>query len=188
MFAPNFNPSMKYVGPVRKEMGIRTVFNILGPLSNPSRAKAMLIGVYSPKLTEVIAGAIMNLGVERGFVVSGEDNMDELTLTGKTTVSEIRDGNITTYTVTPEQFGLKRCKIDEIQGGDGKVNAKIAKDILSGKEQSAKRDIVLLNAGAALYIGGKVDSMKDGIVLAAQTIDSGKAMQKLEALVNATAN
>lgn len=188
MFAPNFNPSMKYVGPVRKEMGIRTVFNILGPLSNPSRAKAMLIGVYSPKLTEVIAGAIMNLGVERGVVVSGEDNMDELTLTGKTTVSEIRDGNITTYTVTPEQFGLKRCKIDEIQGGDGKVNAKIAKDILSGKEQSAKRDIVLLNAGAALYIGGKVDSMKDGIVLAAQTIDSGKAMQKLEALVNATAN
>lgn len=117
MFAPHFNPAMKYVGPVRKQLGIRTVFNILGPLSNPSRARAMLVGVYSPALTEVIAGTMMNLGVERGMVVSGEDNMDEITLTGETTVSEIKDGKVTTYTITPEQFGLKRCEIAKLQWG-----------------------------------------------------------------------
>lgn len=186
MFAPHFNPAMKYVGPVRKEMGIRTVFNILGPLSNPSRAKAMIVGVYSPKLTEVIAGTMMNLGVERGFVVSGCDNMDELTLTGPSTVSEIKDGKVTTYEVFPEQFGLSRCKIEELQGGDGTVNAQITKDILSGKEQGEKREIVLLNAGAALYIGGKADSIQGGITLAAQTIDSGKATEVLAELVKLT--
>lgn len=186
MFAPHFNPAMKYVGPVRKEMGIRTVFNILGPLSNPSRAKAMVVGVYSPKLTEVIAGTMMNLGVERGFVVSGHDNMDEFTLTGSSTVSEIKDGKVTTYEVTPEQFGLSCCENDKLQGGDGIVNAQITKDILAGKEQGAKRDIVLLNAGAALYIGGKTDSIKDGITLAARTIDSGKAVGVLDQLVKMT--
>lgn len=186
MFAPHFNPAMKYVGPVRKEMGIRTVFNILGPLSNPSRAKAMVVGVYSPKLIEVIAGTMMNLGVERGFVVSGHDNMDEFTLTGPSTVSEIKDGKVTTYEVTPEQFGLSCCEIDKLQGGDGIVNAQITKDILAGKEQGAKRDIVLLNAGAALYIGGKTDSIKDGITLAARTIDSGKAVGVLDQLVKMT--
>lgn len=186
MFAPHFNPAMKYVGPVRKEMGIRTVFNILGPLSNPSRAKAMVVGVYSPKLTEVIAGTMMNLGVERGFVVSGHDNMDEFTLTGPSIVSEIKDGKVTTYEVTPEQFGLSCCEIDKLQGGDGIVNAQITKDILAGKEQGAKRDIVLLNAGAALYIGGKTDSIKDGITLAARTIDSGKAVGVLDQLVKMT--
>lgn len=186
MFAPHFNPAMKYVGPVRKEMGIRTVFNILGPLSNPSRAKAMVVGVYSPKLTEVIAGTMMNLGVERGFVVSGHDNMDEFTLTGPSTVSEIKDGKVTTYEVTPEQFGLSCCEIDKLQGGDGIVNAQITKDILAGKEQGAKRDIVLLNAGAALYIGGKTDSIKDGITLAARTIDSGEAVGVLDQLVKMT--
>ena len=186
MFAPHFNPAMKYVGPVRKELGIRTVFNILGPLSNPSRAKKMLVGVYSPELTEVIAGAIMNLGVERGFVVSGEDNMDELTLTGETTVSEIKDGKITTYTVTPEQFGLKRCAISELQGGDGAANAQITRDILSGKEQGPKRDIVLLNAGAALYIGGKADSIRAGMELAAKTIDAGLAIKTVDALITET--
>lgn len=186
MFAPHFNPAMKYVGPVRKELGIRTVFNILGPLSNPSRAKKMMIGVYSPQLTEVIAGVLMNLGVESGFVVSGDDDMDELTLTGETTVSEIKDGEIKTYKVTPEQFGLKRCDISELRGGDGEANAAITKAILSGKEQGAKRDIVLLNAGAALYIGGKADSVEAGIQLAAETIDSGKAVETLDAMVKAT--
>ena len=186
MFAPHFNPAMKYVGPVRKEMGIRTVFNILGPLSNPSRAKAMVVGVYSPSLTEVIAGTMANLDVKRGFVVSGEDNMDEFTLTGSSTVSEIKDGKVETYEITPEQFGLKRCKIEELQGGDGAVNAQITKDILSGKERGAKREIVLLNAGAALYIGGKVDSIEEGIRIAGETIDSGKAMETLEAMVKAT--
>ena len=186
MFAPHFNPAMKYVGPVRKQLGIRTVFNILGPLSNPSRARAMLVGVYSPALTEVIAGTMMNLGVERGMVVSGEDNMDEITLTGETTVSEIKDGKVTTYTITPEQFGLKRCEIAKLQGGEGAVNAQITRDILSGKEQGPKREIVLLNAGAALYIGKKADSIADGIALAAKTIDSGAAVRTLEAMVQAT--
>lgn len=186
IFAPHFNPAMKYVGPVRKEMGIRTVFNILGPLSNPSRAKAMVVGVYSPSLTEVIAGTMANLDVKRGFVVSGEDNMDEFTLTGSSTVSEIKDGKVETYEITPEQFGLKRCKIEELQGGDGAVNAQITKDILSGKERGAKREIVLLNAGAALYIGGKVDSIEEGIRIAGETIDSGKAMETLESMVKAT--
>lgn len=186
MFAPHFNPAMKYVGPVRKELGIRTVFNILGPLSNPSRARKMMIGVYSPKLTEVIAGVLMNLGVERGLVVSGDDNMDEITLTGETTVSEIRDGKITTYKVTPEQFGMKRCEISELQGGDGAANAEITRAILSGREQGAKRDSVLLNAGAALYIGGKADSVEEGIQLAAEIIDAGKAVKTLEALIETT--
>lgn len=186
MFAPHFNPAMKYVGPVRKEMGIRTVFNILGPLSNPSRAKAMVVGVYSPSLTEVIAGTMANLDVKRGFVVSGEDNMDEFTLTGSSTVSEIKDGKVETYEITPEQFGLKRCKIEDLQGGDGTVNAQITKDILSGKERGAKRESVLLNAGAALYIGGKAESIEEGIRIAGETIDSGKAMETLEAMVKAT--
>ena len=186
MFAPHFNPAMKYVGPVRKEMGIRTEFNILGPLSNPSRAKAMVVGVYSPSLTEVIAGTMANLDVKRGFVVSGEDNMDEFTLTGPSTVSEIKDGKVETYEITPEQFGLKRCKIEDLQGGDGTVNAQITKDILSGKERGAKREIVLLNAGAALYIGGKAESIEEGIRIAGETIDSGKAMETLEAMVKAT--
>lgn len=186
MFAPHFNPAMKYVGPVRSELGIRTVFNTLGPLSNPSRAKAMVVGVYSPKLTEIMAGAMMNLGVERGFVVSGHDNMDEFTLTGSSTVSEIKDGKVTTYEVTPEQFGLSCCRLEDLQGGDGAVNAQITKNILSGKEQGPKRDIILLNAGAALYIGGKADSIKDGIALAAQTIDSGKGLEVIENLVKLT--
>ena len=186
LFAQKYHAAMRFVAPVRKELGIRTVFNILGPLSNPSRARAMLVGVYSPALTEVIAGTMMNLGVERGMVVSGEDNMDEITLTGETTVSEIKDGKVTTYIITPEQFGLKRCEIAKLQGGDGAVNAQITRDILSGKEQGSKREIVLLNAGAALYIGKKADSIADGIALAAKTIDSGAAVRTLEAMVQAT--
>lgn len=186
MFAPHFNPAMKYVGKVRKDLGFRTIFNILGPLSNPSGAKAMVVGVYTSKLTDVIAKAMMNIGVERAFVVSGCDNMDEITLTGGTTISEIKDGRVNTFTVTPEQFGFKRCGLDELQGGDGTVNAGITKDILSGKEKGAKRDIVLLNAGATLYVGGMADSIQAGIRLAQETIDSGKALKTLEALVNAS--
>lgn len=186
MFAPHFNPAMKYVGKVRKDLGFRTIFNILGPLSNPSRAKAMVVGVYTSKLTDVIAKAMMNIGVERAFVVSGCDNMDEITLTGGTTISEIKDGRVNTFTVTPEQFGFKRCGLDELQGGDDTVNAGITKDILSGKEKGAKRDIVLLNAGATLYVGGMADSIQAGIRLAQETIDSGKALKTLEALVNAS--
>ena len=159
MFAPHFNPAMKYVGKVRKELGFRTVFNTLGPLSNPSRAKAMVVGVYDKNLTETIANAMMNMGVERALVVSGNDNMDEITLTGATTISEIKDNTVNTYTVTPEQFGFETVELKELQGGDGKVNAQITKDILSGKEKGAKRNIVLLNAGATLYAGGMCSSI-----------------------------
>ncbi len=183
MFAPRFNPCMKYVGPVRIQLGIRTVFNILGPLSNPSRAKKMLVGVYSPSLVETIAKVMSGLGVERGLVVSGEDNMDEITLTGETTVGEIKDGRTEVYTITPEQFSLKRCSLEELRGGDGTVNAQITRDILGGKETGAKRDIVLFNAGAALYTGGAAESIGEGIKLAAAAIDSGKAMQTLEEMV-----
>lgn len=186
MFAPHFNPAMKYVGKVRKELGFRTVFNTLGPLSNPSRAKAMVVGVYDKNLTETIANAMMNMGVERALVVSGNDNMDEITLTGATTISEIKDNTVNTYTVTPEQFGFETVELKELQGGDGKVNAQITKDILSGKEKGAKRNIVLLNAGATLYAGGMRSSIEEGIKLAEKTIDSGKAASIIDALVEAS--
>ena len=186
MFAPHFNPCMKYVGPVRSQLGIRTVFNILGPLSNPSRAKKMVVGVYNPMLAESIAKVMADLGVERGLVVSGEDRMDEITLTGATMVAEIENGEVRVYRITPEQFGFERCELKELQGGDGAVNAQITKDILAGKEKGKKREIVLLNAGATLYVGGLADSIEDGIRMAAETIDSGKALQTLEALVAAS--
>lgn len=186
MFAPHFNPAMKYVGKVRKELGFRTVFNTLGPLSNPSRAKAMVVGVYDKNLTETIANAMMNMGVEHALVVSGNDNMDEITLTGATTISEIKDNTVNTYTVTPEQFGFETVELKELQGGDGKVNAQITKDILSGKEKGAKRNIVLLNAGATLYAGGMCSSIEEGIKLAEKTIDSGKAASIIDALVEAS--
>lgn len=186
MFAPHFNPAMKYVGKVRKELGFRTVFNTLGPLSNPSRAKAMVVGVYDKNLTETIANAMMNMGVERALVVSGNDNMDEITLTGATTISEIKDNTVNTYTVTPEQFDFETVELKELQGGDGKVNAQITKDILSGKEKGAKRNIVLLNAGATLYAGGMCSSIEEGIKLAEKTIDSGKAASIIDALVEAS--
>ncbi len=178
-----FNKSMKYVVQARKEMGVRSVFNILGPLANPSDAKCMVVGVYDPALTDLIARAMCNLGVESGFVVSGEDCMDEFTLTGKTIVSEINDGKVHTYEVTPEQFGFARATLADLQGGDGKDNAKITAGILKGEVQGAKRDIVPLNAGAALYAGKIAGSMEDGISLAAEAIDSGKAFTVLEKLV-----
>lgn len=183
MFAPSFNKSMKFVGQARKDMGIRSVFNILGPLANPSDAKCMVVGVYDPSLTDLIAKAMSNLGVERGFVVSGEDCMDEFTLTGNTTVSEIKDGRVETYQVTPEQFGLHRASLEELQGGDGAQNARITTGILNGEIQGPKREIVLLNAGATLYAGGLAGSITDGIRLAAESIDSGKACGVLKRLV-----
>lgn len=186
MFAQLFNKSMKYVGQARREMGIRTAFNVLGPLANPSRAKNMVVGVYDPKLTEKIAKAMAQLGVERAFVVSGCDNMDEITLTGETTISEIKDGEVSTYTVTPEQFGFARCTLDELRGGDGVENAKITRAILKGEEKGVKRDIILLNAGATLYVGGLAKDIEAGVKLAAEAIDSGKAYEVLEKLVKAS--
>lgn len=182
MFAQSFNKSMRFVGQARKELGIRTVFNILGPLANPSRAKTMVVGVYTPEATEKIATAMSRLGVERAFVMSGKDHMDEFTLTGPTVVSEIKHGTIETYEVTPEQFGLARVSLEELRGGDGACNARITKSILSG-ERGPKRDIVLLNAGATLYVSGMADSIRDGMRMAEDSIDSGRAMQALEKLV-----
>ena len=182
MFAQLFNKSMKYVGQARKEMGIRTVFNILGPLANPSRAKNMVVGVYSPALTEAVAKAMARLGVERAFVVSGCDNMDEITLSGKTTVSEIKNGAVETFQIQPEDFGFQSVSLAELKGGDGKENAKITRAILGG-EKGPKRDIVLLNAGATLYVGGVAADIKEGIRLAGQAIDSGAALKTLEKLI-----
>lgn len=188
MFAQLFNKSMKYVGQARKEMGIRTVFNILGPLANPSRAKNMVVGVYDKKLTEKIATAMSQLGVERALVVSGCDNMDEITMTGETTISEIKDKKVITYQVKPEDFGMKSVSLEELRGGDGAENAKITQGILQGTVQGAKRDIVLLNAGATLYVGGVAESIASGVKLAAEVIDSGKAYETLEALVRVSNN
>ena len=183
MFAPAFNKSMRFVGQARAEMGIRSIFNILGPLANPSGAKRQLIGVYSPKLTEVIAKALYQLGVERALVVSSVNGMDEISTAEDTHISELKNGKVTTYFITPEQYGFRRVATEELKGADGKENAEITKAVLSGKEKGAKRDIVLLNAGAACYIGGMAGSIEEGIQLAKETIDSGRAMEKLETLV-----
>ena len=183
MFAPVFNPSMKYVGPARSQMGIRTVFNILGPLANPSGAPLNRIGVYNPDMTETIANVILQLGkVKRGMVFSAADYMDELSVCTETTVSEIRDGKVTTYTITPEQFGFHRAKPEDIKGGTGAENAEIAKRILTG-EQGSKRDIVLLNSGMTLYVGGKAQTPEEGVQLAAEMIASGKAIKQLEEMI-----
>ncbi|MCH5262028.1 MAG: anthranilate phosphoribosyltransferase [Lachnospiraceae bacterium] len=183
MFAPAFNKAMKYVGQARSEMGIRSIFNILGPMANPSGAKCMLIGVYDQTLCEPIATALMHLGVENGMVVSGANGTDEISTVSETTVAEIKDDVVTVYTITPEQFGIKRATAEDIMGGDGEANAKITRDILSGADKGPKRDIVLLNAGAALYAGKKASTIEEGMKLAAEAIDSGKAMATLDKLV-----
>jgi anthranilate phosphoribosyltransferase len=181
MFAPTFNKSMRFVGQARNEMGIRSIFNILGPLANPSGSKYQVIGVYSPALCEPICKAMAGLGVERAMVVCG-DGMDEISTISDTTVAELKEGEVTVYTITPEQFGLSRATEADIVGGLGEENAQITKAILSG-EKGPKRDIVLLNAGAALYVAGKASDIKEGMVLAAESIDSGKAMEILNKVV-----
>lgn len=183
MFAPAFNQSMKYVGQARSELGIRSIFNILGPMANPSGAKCMLIGVYDKALCEPIATALMHLGVEQGMVVSAANGMDEISTVTETTIAEIKDDVVTVYTVTPEQFGLRRATAEEITGGDGAANAQITRDILDGKDRGPKRDIVLLNAGAALYAAKIAPSIEKGIELAAEAIDSGRAAEVLAKLV-----
>ena len=181
-FAQKYHTSMKYVGPIRRELGFRTVFNILGPLTNPGKPKMQLLGVYDEYLVLPLAQVLINLGIKRGMVVYGQDKLDEISLSAPTTVCEIKDGWYKMYTITPEQFGLERCTKDDLKGGSPQENAEILKAVLSG-EKGAKRDAVLMNAGASLYIGGKADSMQDGIKLAAELIDSGKAMAALEKLV-----
>ncbi|MDP4120158.1 MAG: anthranilate phosphoribosyltransferase [Bacillota bacterium] len=180
MFAPLYHSSMKYAAPVRREMGVRTIFNILGPLSSPAGAKMQLMGVYDPKLVEPLAEVLSNLGVVRGLVVSGSDGMDEVTLTGKTHVCEIRNGKLESYVITPEQFGLRSCSLEDLEGGSPKDNAVITRNILSGIEKGAKRDVVVLNSAMALYLGIDDCSVEDCIKLAEDIIDSGKATAKLE--------
>ena len=173
-FAQKYHNSMKYVGAIRKELGFRTVFNILGPLTNPAHPKRQLLGVYDEYLIEPLAKVLMELGVKRGMVVYGMDKLDEIPLS-----APIKDGSLHTYEIKPEDFGLSRCKKEDLAGGDPKENAAITLSILNG-EKGAKRDAVLLNAGAALYIGEKAKSMQEGINLAARLIDSKKALKVLE--------
>lgn len=186
MFAPVYHSSMKYAAPVRKELGVRTVFNILGPLSNPAAATMQLLGVYDKKLGKPMAQVLANLGVTRGVAVCGEDGLDEITLTGKTEVHEIRFGAITSYSIIPEQFGLTRCPLEELIGGSPEENAKITLDILSGREAGAKRDVVLLNAGMSLYLGIDGISLAEGIEMAKDIIASGKAIEKYKEFRMAT--
>ncbi len=178
-FAQKYHTSMKYVGAVRKELGFRTVFNILGPLTNPAHPKRQLLGVYDEYLIEPLAKVLVELGIKRGMVVYGMDKLDEISLSAPTKVCEIKDGTLHTYEIKPEDFGLSRCKKEDLAGGDPKENAAITLAILNG-ERGAKRDAVLLNAGAALYIGEKAKSIQEGINLAARLIDSKKALKVLE--------
>ncbi len=186
MFAQGYHSSMKYVGPVRKEIGIRNIFNILGPLTNPASADLQITGVYSEELVEPIAKVFSNLGVKKGFVFHGEDGMDEVTVTGPTKICEIDNGSFKSYEITPSQFGLGTYSMEELIGGDGAENAEITKQILSGKLHGAKRDIVVLNAALGLYAGGKVTSIEEGVKSAQDIIDSGKAYAKMEEFVKAT--
>ncbi len=181
MFAQLYHASMKYAAPVRREMGVRTIFNILGPLANPAGATMQLMGVYDRKLVEPLAQVLANLGVVRGVVVSGgEEGMDEVTLTGETCVCEIRYVKLTSYIITPEQFGFSRCNLEDLAGGSPEENARITLNILSGGERGPRRDVVVLNSAIALYLGIDDCTVADCIEKAQDIIDSGKALAKLE--------
>ena len=183
LFAQNYHIAMKYVAPIRKELGIRTVFNILGPLSNPAGANMELMGVYDQSLVEPLAQVMANLGVNRGMVVYGQDSLDEISMCAPTSVCEIRDGKFTSYEITPEQFGYERCEKGALTGGTPAENAEITKAILKGEEKGPKRQAVCLNAGAALYIAGKAETMEAGVRMAEELIDSGAALKKLEEFI-----
>ena len=179
MFAQVYHSSMKYAAPVRKEIGVRTVFNILGPLSNPAGATMQLMGVYDSRLVEPLAKVLSNLGVTRGFVVCGSDGLDEVTLTGPTHVCEIREGVLKTYDISPEQVGLKTCELKELIGGTPEENAQITRDILSGKDKGPKRDVTVFNAACAIYLGLDGITLKNAVIKAQEIIDCGAAAEKL---------
>ena len=181
-FAQKYHTSMKYVGPIRKELGFRTVFNILGPLTNPGSPKMQLLGVYDEYLIEPLAQVLMSLGVKRGMVVYGKDKLDEISLSAPTKVCEFKDGWYKVYEITPERFGFERCTKDDLVGGDPAENAQIVRDILSG-QKGHKRNTVLMNAGAALYIAGKAETFGEGIMLAGSLIDSGAVTKTLDKLI-----
>ncbi|MCC8066370.1 MAG: anthranilate phosphoribosyltransferase, partial [Clostridiales bacterium] len=183
LFAQTYHAAMRFVGPVRKELGIRTVFNILGPLSNPAGANMELMGVYEEALVEPLARVMNNLGVTSGMVVYGQDKLDEISMSAPTSVCEIRDGKFTSYVLTPEQFGYERCTKDELVGGTPQENAAITLAILDGTDRGPKRQAVCLNAGGALYIAGKADTIEAGVRMAEQLIDDGSAKKVLEAFI-----
>lgn len=185
MYAPIFHGAMKHASGPRKEIAVRTIFNILGPLSNPANASSQVLGVYDAALTEVMAGVLKNLGVKRAFVVHGLDGLDEITITGKTRITELTDGRIKTYEINPEKFGIKKASIEDIRGGDAKKNAEILLSILKGGP-GPMRDITLVNSAAALVCGFKAKDFKDGIKLARDAIDSGKALDRLEKFIEFT--
>ncbi|WP_099205337.1 anthranilate phosphoribosyltransferase [Scatolibacter rhodanostii] len=178
MLAQVYHAAMKHVAPVRRELGVRTLFNIIGPLANPAGANLQLLGVYDENLVEPLAGVLANLGVKRAMVVHGHDGLDEITLTGTSTICEVANGKLNSYFITPEQFGLQRCKIKELVGGNPQENAEIAKRILSGKK-GAKRDIVVMNAACCLYMAHNNVTMRECVKMAQELLDSGAALQKL---------
>jgi len=181
-FAQKYHSSMKYVGPIRKELGIRTVFNILGPLTNPGNPTYFLLGVYDEYLVEPLARVLTNLGVKKGMVVYGQDKLDEISASAPTKVCEFEDGIYKSYVIAPENFGLKSCTKDDLVGGTPEENAEITRSVLKG-EQGPRRTAVLMNAGAALYVSGKASSLAEGIKLAGELIDSGKAYEAMESFV-----
>ena len=186
LFAQTHHGSMKYAGPVRAQLGVRSVFNILGPLANPAMTNYIVLGVYEEELLEPMAEVLRNLGVKHALIVFGDDRLDELSISSTSSVCEIKDGEITKYKIDPRELGLSLYSKDDIVGGTADENAVITRDVLEGKEQGAKRDIVLLNAGAALYTIGKAATMKEGIELARQAVDSGKALEKLDEFIQYT--
>lgn len=187
LYAPNLHPAMKQVQSVRRELRMRTMFNLLGPLTNPARASGQVVGVYSLDLVEKLAEALSMLGLRRALVVHGLDGLDEITITDVTRVAEARAGSVRSYEIEPEEFGMKRATLQEIAGGDARQNAEIIRAVLNG-EKSARRDVVLLNSAAALVAAGKADHIADAIPLAAKSIDSGTAAEKLQALARFSAS
>lgn len=183
IFAPNFHKAMRFAAPVRKEIGVRTIFNILGPLTNPARASAQVLGVFKAELTEVMAKVLGNLGTKHALVVYGMDGLDEISISDRTKVSELKDGKVKTYFIEPKDFGLKKAKRSEILGGSKEDNAEIAIKILKNEEKGAKRDIVLMNAAAAVYVAGLAKDLKGGLRIAQISLDSGAAHNKLEELI-----
>jgi anthranilate phosphoribosyltransferase len=186
LFAPAMHSAMKYVQPARRELRLRTVFNLLGPLTNPAGATCQVVGVYSDDLVEKLAEALSMLGLHRALVVHGSDGLDEITITGPTRIGEVREGRVQTYEVTPEEFDLPRAALDDISGGDAALNASLIRDVLAG-DHSARRHVVLLNAAAALVAAGRADHLRDAVPLAAKAIDSGAALAKMQALIAFTA-
>jgi anthranilate phosphoribosyltransferase len=185
LFAPAIHSAAKYVAPVRREIKLRTVFNLLGPLTNPAGASAQVVGVYALELVDKVAEALSMLGTHRAFVVHGLDGLDEITITGPTRVAEIREGMLRSYEISPEEFGFKTAPLTSLSGGDVAENARIVREILGG-EKSPRRDVVLMNAAAALVAAGKIEHLKDGAVVAAESLDSGRAAEKLDALIRFT--